>query len=354
MSYNSAMQTKKERSLKDVLTTILDDFGISKQGVEQLICLLDTNIESIIDENDKFLFKFKNTEIQFDFGEQINNSIKSSYIMIYLNNFLDLKKIELHFLTDKGEDVIIANYNSDYEFVNLKYDNPETRKIKERLKIEHEMNELKKLEKQKKMEEDLLLARIEQNKKIISAIQEKLTFLNDNENDFEYICNNFLLTGCQYEEWKINNFKKFSLFESAKGLSIDTNIFNTDIFPKNSNYVVQKCKISFDSDMKIASINFIIKQIKVGNYWMYSFDLDSNFNLNKVCRMDMATGQKMKINEQHCSGITFEEIVSILKFKLSDNDMIYETIPEVVVPSAYDFNGEDFKKRLLIAEMLLV
>lgn len=54
------------------------------------------------------------------------------------------------------------------------------------------------------------------------------------------------------------------------------------------------------------------------------------------------------------TGITFEELVYILKFKLSDNDGIYEIIPEIIMPSAYDFNSEDFKKRLLIAEMLLV
>lgn len=353
MSYSAARQHHEKTSLKDVLTTILEDFGISKQGTQQLISLLDTHTEAVIDKNDQYLFKFDNNEIKFDFGSNINEAIKSSCIMIYLNESFDMKKIELHFFTENSKEIVIANYNSDYEFIDLKYDNPEMRKIKERIKIECEQQELQKLERQKQMEEAILFTRIEKNKKVINAIQSKLKFLND-EKDFEFICNNFLLKGVKYDDWSINANKKFQIFESAEKFLINTNIFNTGIFPNNSSFFIQKCKISFDSDIKIKGFNFTIKQVKIGNYWIYSFDLDSDFNLNKVCRIDMATGQQMKTHEDYCTGITFEELVYILKFKLSDNDGIYEIIPEIIMPSAYDFNSEDFKKRLLIAEMLLV
>lgn len=349
---NTARQYHEEISLKDILTTILEDFGVSKKGTEELICLLDTNIDSVIDANDKYLFKFKNTEIQFDFGTPINEAIISSYIMIYLNDSFEMKKIELHFCTDNSNDIIIANYNSEYEFINLKYDTPEMKKIKDRIKFEHEQHELQKLERQKQMEEDILFTRIEKNKKVINAIQSKLKFLND-EKYFEFICNNFLLKGVKYEEWSINANKKFQIFQSAKELSIHTNIFNTGIVPNNSSFFVQKCKISFDSDINISNFEFIIKQVKLGDCFMYVFEIDPDFNLKSFRRMDMIN-KKIQSNEYNCNGLIFEELVSILKFKLSNNDAIYEVIPEVVIPSAYDFNSEDLKKRLLIGEMLLV
>jgi hypothetical protein len=352
MSCIAAKQSHEETSLKDVLTIVLENFGVSEQGTEQLICLLDTHSESIIDENDKYLFKFENNEIKFDFGSHINEAIKSSYIMIYLNESFDMKKIELHFFTENSKEIVIANYNSNYEFIDLKYDNPEMRKIKERIKIAHEQHELQKLERQKKMEEDILFTRIEKNKKIIDAVQSKLNFLND-EKDFEFICNNFLLKGVKYDDWSINANKKFQIFESAEKLSINTNIFNTGIFPNNSSCFIQKCKISFDSDINISNFEFIIKQVKLGDFFMYVFEIDPDFNLKSFRRMDMIN-KKVQSNEYNCNGFTFEELVFILKFKLSDNDGIYEIIPEVVIPSAYDFNSEDFKKRLLIAEMLLV
>jgi hypothetical protein len=355
MSYNAVRQSNEETSLKDILAVILENFGVSKQETDNLVSLLDTQSKSIINENENYLFKFENNEIKFDFGSDINDAIKSSYIMIYLNDSFDMKKIELHFFTDNSKEIVIANYNSEYEFIDLKYDNPEMRKIKERIKIEQEQQELQKLERQKQMEEAILFTRIEKNKKIIGAIKSKLKILNDTSNDFEYVCNNFLLNGVEYKEWKINNHKKFTIWESDKDkkLSISTNIFNTGIFPVNSSFVVQKCDILFDADMKISNFNFIIKQVKLGDYWMYSFDLDSNFNLIKFYRIDMIH-KKMKSTDEICDSLTFEELVFILKFKLSDNDAIYEIIPEVVVPSAYDFNSEDFNKRLLIAEMLLV
>jgi hypothetical protein len=353
MSYNAVRQSHEETSLKDILAVILENFGVSKQETDNLVSLLDTHSKSIINKNDNYLFKFDNNEIKFDFGSDINDAIKSSYIMIYLNDSFDMKKIELHFFTDNSNEIVIANYNSDYEFIDLKYDNPENRKIKERIKIEHEKQELQKLERQKKMEEDILFTRIEKNKKIINAIQSKLKFLNDNQNDFEYICNNFLLKGSKYEEWSINSNKKFQILDSAEGLSIKTNIFNTGIVPNNSSYFIQKCKILFDSYMNISSFEFIIKQVKLGDFFMYVFDIDPDFNLKSFRRMDMID-KKVQSNENHCNGFTFEELIHILRFKLSDNHDIYETIPEIIVPSAYDFNSEDFKKRLLIAEMLLV
>lgn len=352
MSCIAVRQAHEETSLKDVLTTVLENFGVSEQETEQLICLLDTHSASIVDENDKYLFKFENNEIKFDFGSHINKAIKSSCIMIYLNDLFDMKKIELYFFAENSKEIVIANYNSNYEFIDLKYDNPEMRKVKERIRIEQE---LQKLERKKQMEEAILFSRIEKNKKIIDAIKSKLRILNDTSNDFEYVCNNFLLNGVEYKEWNINNHKKFTIWESnkEKKLSISTNIFNTGIFPVNSSFFIQRCDILFDEDMKISNFNFIIKQVKMGDYWMYSFDLDSNFNLIKFNRFDMIN-KKMKSTGEICDSITFEELVFILKFKLSNNDGIYEIIPEVIVPSAYDFNSEDFKKRLLIAEMLLV
>jgi hypothetical protein len=357
MSYSAVRQFHQEPSLKDVLTTILDNLGVSKQGTVGLVSLLDTDIELITDENDKNLFKFENTEINYDFGEGINKKIKSSCIMIYLNNLLELKKIEIHFFTADLEAITLIKYNSNYEFIDLIY-LEENKVFEERiklLKIAEEKIEAKRLSAYQLIADKIVFTRMEKNKKIIDAITDKLKFITDDTGYFDYVCNNFLLKNVQYEEWKINNHKKFRVVDNFRNntLSIETNIFNTGIFPVNSSYFVQKCKILFDSDINISSFQFIIKQVKIGNYWIYSFDLDSNLNLTKLSRVDM-TGKKMNVDEQHCNGLTFKELIHILKFKLSDNDGIYEIIPEVVVPSAYDFNSEDFKKRLLIAEMLLV
>jgi len=69
MSYSPIRQFHQEPSLKDVLTTILDNLRVSKQGTVGLVSLLDTDIKLITNENDNNLFKFKTTEINYDFGD---------------------------------------------------------------------------------------------------------------------------------------------------------------------------------------------------------------------------------------------------------------------------------------------
>lgn len=355
MSYSTARQSNEESSLKDVLITILENLGVSKLRTESLEFVFDTNFKAITDKNDKNLFKFENTDISYDFGEAVNEKIKSSYIMVYLNNQLSLKKIEIHFLTVDLEVITLVKYNSNYEVIDLIYLEV-TKEFEERmklLKIEEEKIEYKRIEAYKLLASHAMFTKSEKNKKIIDEIKNRLELLTDNGDDFKYICDYFLSTNAKYEKWNINNNKNFTISEYSNKLEIETNIFNTNIVSCDSKSFVQNCKISFDTDIKISNFNFVIKQVKLGDYWMYSFDLDSNLNLIKYSRIDLING-KIQSTKKLCDGLTFEELVSILKFKLSYNDGIYEIIPEVVIPSAYNFNTEDFKKRLLIAEMLLV
>lgn len=340
-------------SLSDTLMTILNGIGMSEEKIKPLILSFD--IKSISYKNNKNIFKFENMEITFDFGKEINSKIASSYIIIFLNDSLLLDKVEIDFLNHYSEKICSAIYNNNFELLDLKKyfftTDEQLEDLKRRdilLQSDYEISK----NIVEKIEDEMRISRLLLNKKIIKSLKSKLNLLNDNFNDFDYVCNNFLLKAISYNEWKIDNNKNFKISKSNGQLFVETNIFNTGILSNNSNGMAQVCKILFDKNINIISFEFIIRKVRVGNYLIYQFVLDSDFNLSKfstICRVN----KELEINEQNCNGITFDELVSILRFKLSNNDAIYEILPEINVISVYDFNSKDFKDRQLIAEMLL-
>lgn len=339
--------------LKETLTTVLDNLGVSHQEIANLLCSVDDKIEYLEDTN---LFKFNNTEIVFDFGIEINKKITSSSIMIYLNNSLEFKTIEVHFLIDTDE-LIIVYYNNNFEFVNFKHKDfkmNEKRELliiaaeqKKKIAMEAEENREKN---EKKLQNDLVIKRTDDNRKIIKSLQEKLHLFQYDVRDFDYICNKFLLTNVPYDNWKIDSDRTFMLYDKTKKLS--TTILRSGIVPISSKSFCEKCDIEFDDNLNIIAIEFKIKQITLGDYYIYVFKLDANFNIKDSCLIEVIN-KKIRSSDYSYNKFVFKDLVSILKFKLSENPYIYEVIPEVIVPSVYDFNSEDFKKRLLIAEMLL-
>lgn len=347
MSCLAAKQFHEELSLKNILTTILENLGVSKKGTVDLISLLDTHIELIIDKNDSNLFKFKNTEINFDFGEGVNEKITSSHIMIYLNDSLELRKLELYFINSVDQYQIIAEYNNDFEFINFKYDDSEH--VKEQKKL----IKMAETQRKEKIIKAIVDGRIEKNKIIINALKEKLHFLIYSPEHFEYVCTNYLLTGAEYVEWKVDNQYTFTISYHNEGnlMKVQTNIFRTGITDTVANFT-EKAVITFNKNMKIESFQFILKKVKIGQYCIHFFNLDKNFEVESF-KKTSSINKKIIVDECNNVGLSLKDYSAILKLQLPESLDIYETLPEINIPSAYDFNSEDFKKRLLIAEMLL-
>jgi hypothetical protein len=163
-----------------------------------------------------------------------------------------------------------------------------------------------------------------------------------------------LLTGAEYIEWKVDNQYTFTISYHNEGnlMTVQTNIFKTGITDNIANFT-EKAIITFDKDMKIESFQFILKKVKIGQYFIHFFDLDKNFEV-KSFKSTASINKKIESDESNNVGLSLKDYSAILKLKLTESLDIYEILPEIIVPSAYDFNSEDFKKRLLIAEMLLV
>lgn len=124
------------------------------------------------------------------------------------------------------------------------------------------------------------------------------------------------------------------------------------------------CVISFDNNQNVISIVFTFNYLIKGYQFEQSFltiIYDQKFNLmsfyfeeryyNTQTKRLSSTGLKKDLN-MLCSE---EDEVFLLNMKFNrNNTMLKEVMPEIHIPSAYDFNSYDYLSRLDMVDMLLV
>jgi hypothetical protein len=118
--------------------------------------------------------------------------------------------------------------------------------------------------------------------------------------------------------------------------------------------------IAYYNNGKIIEFNFFLNIYypyhpkKVDNYIELSITTDIQFNLVNLVRKSCLYSENKKFSKHLIkNNVSFEDELNLVKLKIqSQNPEINRLIPEINTPSAYDFNSEDLKNRLLMVEMM--
>lgn len=115
----------------------------------------------------------------------------------------------------------------------------------------------------------------------------------------------------------------------------------------------ESCFINFDNSQNITEVMFeIIKRTPSGVDSVRLY-LDKDFNL-----FDFSWQSKKKFapftnKVFNFKDLPLSDIISFLKLQFNINENLIELFPELTIPSAYNFNADEFKDRLELANMLL-
>lgn len=118
--------------------------------------------------------------------------------------------------------------------------------------------------------------------------------------------------------------------------------------------------IAYYNNGKITEFNFILNIYypyhpkKVDNYIELSITTDIQFDLVNLVRSSCLYSKNKTFSRYLIkNNVSFDEELNLVKLKVqSQNPEINKLIPEINTPSAYDFNSEDLKSRLLMVEMM--
>lgn len=125
-----------------------------------------------------------------------------------------------------------------------------------------------------------------------------------------------------------------------------------------------ECVIQFDENQKVISITLTYTYLIKGFQFEQSvinLEYDANYNLIR-CKftenyVNMSTKKLTTVNTDKKVNMLCDEKEEIFLINMRfnrDNTMLQEILPELSVPSAYDFNSDDYKSRLEMVDMILV
>ena len=157
-----------------------------------------------------------------------------------------------------------------------------------------------------------------------------------------------------------NNFIIFSFHEPQN--FIEKHIL-TKYNRKNDSTYNSVCYLEFDDDFNL--LTFEVSDC----YSSYNEVHQAPFNLNifliynhQLVLTKIRTVASMNINKNHrtklfdsvklVSLIPTDEILLLDFLRYSYTQSVIDIVPEFYIQSAYDFNSEDFKRRILLVEML--
>lgn len=313
--------------IKNSLTYVLKTLGASDS-------FITTSLDKI--ESECLSYSFPNDFMNADFGDDVNKSITSSTIIIHFNSSVALYKVHAEFRNELEKSTMIMIYNADMEFVDYQFKED----IPSRYKYYQTLCD---------MEFELKRSLIAQLKRLTTVFRCDESLL---EKFFDQI---YLTKNHDYiSVGKNNKNRKFDLSYHDKKFKIKTNIFSVDVYYFNSSKFDMTCDISFDTSTKITKITFVF-QLKAVDRYKITQDIisfDQDLNLKKYEKKYFAD-KHIKIDLIPTNGLSNEDFYFLLNLKFCPHPEIHDILPELMNPSAYNFNSIDFKNRLNTAEMLL-
>ena len=295
----------KEKNLqiiKNSLTYVLTTLGASESFIE-------SSLNDII--SSELSYSFVNDFMKVDFGDDVNQSVSSSTIVTHFNASAALYKVHVEFRDEVKKSTMVMIYNADMDFVDYQF--------KEDIPSRH------------RYYQNLCDLEFELKRSLISQLKRLPSVFKCDENLLDKFFNQIYLTKHHDYHSVGENTKnmKFSLSYSSQKFAIKTNIFsiNVDYFIQSKSvdrYKITQDIISFDSDLSL---------------WRYQ----KKYFADKHIKIDLIP----------TNGLSNEDFYFLLNLKFCPHPEIHDILPELMNPSAYNFNSIDFKNRLNTAEMLL-
>jgi hypothetical protein len=123
------------------------------------------------------------------------------------------------------------------------------------------------------------------------------------------------------------------------------------------------CSIMFDGDLNFVNLqsssHLNITNEKTGKkyYLITTFQFDINSELHTIHSSEVSNGDEepFHFNRIKENMLSIDDETILIEFiKYRHNPSIIETVPEFYIPSAYDFNSEEFKSRISLAKMMMI
>lgn len=162
----------------------------------------------------------------------------------------------------------------------------------------------------------------------------------------------------ELEIYEYNDYNKLSLkFEHQQDILKKINLTTYD---KNNLYCY--CTLCFDKEYNFLYLNIsdgldiITDKLKYSFDIFIWFDFDINLDLQRIKVSGYThSGAELLfyISKNKENILPIEDELLLIEFlQYQYNDDIVSYVPEFYIPSAYDFNSEDFKRRMVLIEML--
>jgi len=313
--------------IKNSLTYVLTTLGASESFIE-------SSLNDII--SSELSYSFVNDFMKVDFGDDVNQSVSSSTIVTHFNASAALYKVHVEFRDEVKKSTMVMIYNADMDFVDYQF--------KEDIPSRH------------RYYQNLCDLEFELKRSLISQLKRLPSVFKCDENLLDKFFNQIYLTKHHDYHSVGENTKnmKFSLSYSSQKFAIKTNIFsiNVDYFNHSKFDII--CEIEFDTLTKIKDITFIFQSKSVDRYKITQdiISFDSDLSLWRYQKKYFAD-KHIKIDLIPTNGLSNEDFYFLLNLKFCPHPEIHDILPELMNPSAYNFNSIDFKNRLNTAEMLL-
>lgn len=313
--------------IKNSLTYVLKTLGASDH-------FISTSLDNI--DSECLSYSFPNDFINADFGDDVNRSITSSTIVTHFNTSFALYKVHVEFRNELEKSTMIMIYNADMEFVDYQF--------KDDIQSMH------------KYYQTLCDREFELKRLLIAQLNRLSISFRCDEALLEKFFNQIHLSKHHdYKSVGVNTKnRKFSLSYSEQKFQITTNIFSIHVNYFNSSKFDIICNIELDTFTKIKNVTFIFQSKAVDRYKItqdiISFDRDLNL---KKYEKKHYVDRNITIDVIPTYGLSNQDFLFLLNLKFCPHNEINDVLPELMTPSAYDFNSIDFKNRLNTAEMLL-
>jgi hypothetical protein len=328
-------------TITGIVKTVLENLMYDSPTIDHL---LEKNEMITVLKNANGLFNdFKITvpysgiENVFDLG-QVLDTAHQDKIEIYFDNKSVLKEVKVIYRDEPQTRNIIIILNCDLEFYDfvIKYDDVNEPIRQKAVTIIKE--ELFKLSKVFKAHQSVLISMIDD---ILYNENEYFCIEKTNLNQISYgTVNSFkLLTTAIYSG--INNQHAPVKYRS-RGSVIN-----------GQDQLQETCEILFDNQQKIVEVAF--KIIRKQNITLDKLIIlfDENMQI-KDFQWDVLENLRTKTQRNfNYTGLSANDSLDLLKLKFNFNDTISEIFPELTIPSAYNFQDNKYKDRLLLVDMLL-
>lgn len=125
----------------------------------------------------------------------------------------------------------------------------------------------------------------------------------------------------------------------------------SEIFKKYNK--LSSCKIILHPNGELKFVEFN-ESIHDANGKHVSFRYNDRLEIESITKSFFRNGNKTSHQKSYCESLEMETYFTDLFLRGYCDNKTHEILPEFTIPSAYNFNSDEFKMRLKLAEMILI